>query len=64
MGEDAQGKLAPLSLMATRPRRRAEAALMLAEAALDVPTLATKNAGKVLVQGPPVGRLRPGPCSG
>lgn len=34
---------------------------MLAEAALDVPTLVIKNAGKVLVEGSPVGRLRPTP---
>ena len=36
---------------------------MLAEAALDVPRLAIKNAGKVLVEGSPVERFRPtSPC--
>lgn len=39
MGKDAQDEFTPLSLMAARGQDGAEAALVLAEAALDVPAM-------------------------
>jgi hypothetical protein len=39
VGQDAQDELAPLRLMAARGEGRSQAALMLTQAALDVPAL-------------------------
>jgi hypothetical protein len=61
VGEDAQDELAPLRLMAACGEGGSEATLVLAEAAFDVPALVIKDARKVLVEGSPVGRLRPAP---